>query len=92
MIELTEFLTKLNSCDRIVLTDSEERTYCRFFRDGLYLDRMYVTDAIILAELDPLKKTSEEGEEVDAAGIAKLKQLFLAVNNGIVQEDTSLTE
>ncbi|HEY4651751.1 MAG TPA: hypothetical protein VIG72_10060 [Pontibacter sp.] len=76
MTELTEFLTKLNNSDLLVLTNSADRIYCRFFRNGLYTDRMYVTDKSLQSELLSL---IGEGEEIDATGIAKLRQLYLAV-------------
>jgi hypothetical protein len=75
MLELTKFLTTLTKADRLVLTVTGERTYCRFFLEGVYITRMYLTDPALLAELHPLLG---EGEEIDAAGIAKLKQLYLA--------------
>ncbi|MCC9169149.1 hypothetical protein [Pontibacter harenae] len=77
MNELTEFLNRISACDLIVLTlVSADRLYCRFFREGLYRDRMFVSDPVLLAEL---MKLSGKGEEISTAGIAKLKQTFLAV-------------
>ncbi|MER2999169.1 hypothetical protein [Pontibacter populi] len=73
MLELTKFLNKLTKSDLLVFTVTSERTYCRFFLEGVYVSRMYITDATLLAELLPLV-----GEEIDAAGINKLKQLYLA--------------
>ena len=77
MLELTKFLTKLTKADLLVLTIANERTYCRFFLGGVYVSRMYITDPQLLAELMPLVG---EGEEIDAAGITKLKQLYLATD------------
>ena len=77
MNELTEFLNKLTACDLIVLTPvSTDRIYCRYFHQGLYKDRMFVTDPNLIAELNEL---SGEGDEVDIIGVAKLKQTYLAV-------------
>ncbi|RAU82838.1 hypothetical protein [Pontibacter arcticus] len=77
MPELTIFLNNLLSSDLIILTRNTERTYCRFFKDGVYLDRMYVSDPALLAELHVLLG---EGDEINAPGIAKLKQLYLATD------------
>lgn len=76
MLELADFLTKVNQCDLIVLTSTTERAYCRFFCKGLYIDRMYVHNKDLLAALLPLVG---EGDEIDATGIVKLKQLYLAI-------------
>ncbi|WP_162055820.1 hypothetical protein [Pontibacter pamirensis] len=77
MSELTEFLTRLTDCDMLVLTlVSTNRLYCRFFLHGLYQDRMFLSDPLLMAELSLLMG---EGEVVDAGGIARLKQTFLAV-------------
>ncbi|MFD3003954.1 hypothetical protein ACFS7Z_26595 [Pontibacter toksunensis] len=77
MSELTEFLNRLTHCDMLVLTlVSTDRLYCRFFLGGLYQDRMFLADPLLMAELNLLMG---EGEVVDAGGIARLKQTFLAV-------------
>lgn len=75
MSELNDFLSRLSACDLIVLTIVSSRFYCRFFMNGLYLDRMYVSNPRIVSELIQL---SGEGEEVDASGVARLKQTLLA--------------
>lgn len=75
MSELTEFLAKLESCecDLIVLTFiSDDRLYCRFFKGGLYRDRMFVNEQSIISQL---RTFSGEGEEIDAMGISKLRQI-----------------
>ncbi|PVY42219.1 hypothetical protein [Pontibacter virosus] len=75
MSELTEFLQKLESCEcnLIVLTYiGDERLYCRFFKDGLYKDRMFITDQSIITQL---RSVSGEGEEIDTNGISKLQKL-----------------
>lgn len=48
-----------------------DRVYCRFFKEGIYKDRMYITEPFIVAELYSI---CGEGEEIDASGIAKLKR------------------
>ncbi|MCP2044296.1 hypothetical protein [Pontibacter sp. HSC-36F09] len=75
MSELTELLQKLETCecDLIVLTFvGEDRLYCRFFKDGLYKDRMFISEQNIITEL---RNVSGEGEEIDASGISKLRKL-----------------
>ncbi|WP_162056126.1 hypothetical protein [Pontibacter pamirensis] len=70
MSELTELLSRLTTCDMLVLTHvSTDRLYCRFFLHGLYQDRMFLSDPLLMGE----------GEVVDAGGVARLKQTFLAV-------------
>ncbi len=74
---MTDFIDKLNYCDLMVLTwVSRDRIYCRFFLNGIYMDRMYVSDAAILAHLHRLCGV---GDEVSANGVAELKQLFVRV-------------
>jgi len=74
MSELTDFYSKLSTCDSIVLKlVNEDRLYCRFFLNGLYLDRMFVTAPALVAELSPLC-----GEEVNAGGVARLRQALPA--------------
>jgi len=75
MRELNGFLTKLAACDLIVLTRvSQERVYCRFFLNGQYVERMFVTEPALVAELSSL---CGEGEEITASGVAKLKEMLL---------------
>lgn len=77
MIELIDFVDKLNYCDLIVLTMfSKDRIYCRFFLNGIYMDRTYVSDAAIIKSL---KRLTGEGDEISANGVAELKQLFVGV-------------
>ncbi|PRY15531.1 hypothetical protein CLV24_102152 [Pontibacter ummariensis] len=79
MSELKEFLDKLSACDcnLVVLTlISANRVYCRLFKDGQYIDRVFVNDPLIVTEL---YKLCGRGEEIDADGIAKLRQKFIAV-------------
>ncbi|MFD2515924.1 hypothetical protein ACFSRY_18780 [Pontibacter locisalis] len=73
MSELTDFLNKLSACSLIVLTAaSEERLYCRFFLNGVYMDGMFVSAPALVAQLRQLQG---EGEEIDSRGIVLLKQL-----------------
>lgn len=75
MTERTEFLQRLSGCDMIVLTlVNTDRFYCRFFKDSLYQDRMFLSDPLLMAELRLLVGV---GEVVDASGVARLKQTFL---------------
>ncbi|RDV15456.1 hypothetical protein DXT99_08145 [Pontibacter diazotrophicus] len=77
MSERTGFLNNLDKCNLVVLTPvSKDRTYCRFFLDGLYMDRMYVSDPALVAKLSQL---SGKGEEISTGGVARLKQLFMGV-------------
>lgn len=77
MRELADFIDNLNYCDLMVLTwVSRDRIYCRFFLNGIYMDRMYVSDEVILSHLHRLCGV---GDEVSANGVAELKQLFVRV-------------
>lgn len=50
MTELTELLQRLSGCDMIVLTlVNTYRFYCRFFKDRLYQDHMFVSDPLLKA-------------------------------------------
>ncbi|MDO6391771.1 hypothetical protein Q4E40_16665 [Pontibacter sp. BT731] len=51
---------------------SDERLYCRFFKGGLYRDRMFISEPAIINEL---RTVCGEGEEIDASGIGKLRKL-----------------
>ena len=74
MSELSDFSDRLSACDLMILKlVNEDRLYCRFFLNGLYLDRMFVTAPALVAELSPLC-----GEEVNAGGVARLKQALSA--------------
>lgn len=76
MSELTEFLIKLTTCDMLVLTlVSTGRLCCRFFLHGLYQDRLFLSNPLLMAEVNLLVG---EGKVVDAGGIARLKQTFLS--------------
>ncbi|MBB6609945.1 hypothetical protein H7F15_02755 [Pontibacter sp. Tf4] len=71
MQEVKELLNKLTKSDSVLVTELKNRSYCRFFRDGQYIDRMFVTNPALLAELLPLVG---EAYEIDATGIATLAQ------------------
>ncbi|WP_439881647.1 hypothetical protein ACSX1A_00525 [Pontibacter sp. MBLB2868] len=76
MSALIEFLKKIesNDCDLIVLTSiGGERLYCRFFKGGLYKDRMFVNEENIMATL---LAVCGEGEEIDASGVSRLRKMF----------------
>lgn len=76
MSELRDFSDRLSACDSIILKlVNGDRLYCRFFLNGLYMDRMFVTEPALVAELSPL---CSEGEQVNASGVAKLKQALPA--------------
>ena len=72
MSESVGLLKKFDKCDLVVLTPvSKDRTYCRFFLDGLYQDRMFVSGPLLLARLHQLVG---EGQVINGSGIARLKQ------------------
>ncbi len=74
MNEISIFVDKLNACDSITLTVGTDHTYCQFSLGGLYQDRVYVTDEVLVAQL---REFSNEQGIVDITGIAKLKQMLL---------------
>lgn len=77
MSERTDFIDKLNYCDLIVLTHvSRDRIYCRFFLHGVYMDRIYISDGVVLSHLHRLCGV---GDEISLNGVAELKQLFVGV-------------
>ncbi len=78
MPELTRFLNKLAQADLLVLTTGSSRTYCRFYKEGVYVSRMYITDPSLLAELYLLLG---ENNEINADGITKLKQMYLTTDS-----------
>ncbi|WP_162054318.1 hypothetical protein [Pontibacter pamirensis] len=74
MNELTNFYKKLSGCDFIALTPiNEGRFYCRFYLNGLYLDRMFITDISLQEELLLL---SEDDEMIDENSISRLKDKY----------------
>lgn len=75
MSEIADFSNKLRDCDLIVLSSfSKDRTYCRFFLQGQYIDRMYLSSPVIL---DRVRQLSGTGDEITAEGVAKLLKIFV---------------
>lgn len=71
MNELISFYKKLSGCDFIALTPiNEGRFYCRFYSNGLYLDRMFIKDPNLQEELIQL---SVDDETVDGDSVSRLK-------------------
>ncbi|MDX5419054.1 MAG: hypothetical protein LPK09_07545 [Hymenobacteraceae bacterium] len=83
MDEFSLFSSKLQICDLIVLTEADEsRTYCRFYANGLYQDRMFISDDSVKESLNLL--CSEE-DVIDWNGIQDLRKKYCDVvegNNG----------
>ncbi|TXK29476.1 hypothetical protein FVR03_20635 [Pontibacter qinzhouensis] len=85
MQALTTFYEKLTSCDLLVLTPvTEDRSYCRFYSCGVYLDRLFITDKELLSDL---KELSLEDEVIDAEGVRQLIEKYGAILNK-AQEET----
>lgn len=75
MQEVIDFKNKLANSDTVLLTELENRAYCRFLLNGQHVDKMFITNPKLLSELLPLVR---EGHEIDANGIAKLRQCLQA--------------
>lgn len=91
MDEFTLFSSKLKICDLIVLTPADEsRTYCRFYSNGLYQDRMFITD---MAVKESLSRLSSEEDVIDWNGVQHLRAKYCQVeeSSGTVQA-SSVTE
>lgn len=74
MNEFSLFTSKLQACDLIVLTEADEsRTYCRFYANGLYQDRMFISDTSVKENLTSL--CSEE-DVIDWNGVQNLRQKY----------------
>ena len=74
MDEFSLFSSKLQSCDLIVLTEADEiRTYCRFYANGLYQDRMFISDAAVKENLTQL---SSEEDVIDWNGVQDLRKKY----------------
>ena len=74
MDELINFSEKLCTCDFIAITPvSQDRMYCRFYADGLYIDRMFISHLSLLEDLILLSKDDEVIEET---GIVRLKDKY----------------
>lgn len=77
MDEFSLFTSKLNACDLIVLTEADEsRTYCRFYANGLYQDRMFISEASVKESLSQLR--SEE-DVIDWIGVQNLRKKYCDV-------------
>jgi hypothetical protein len=73
---LTHFTKYLSECDQIRVTHvSEDRLYCRFYKDGLYLGRMFITEASLCEELQML---SSDEESINQAAFDELKSKYCA--------------
>jgi hypothetical protein len=80
MDEFSLFTSKLQTCDLIVLTEADEsRTYCRFYFNGLYQDRMFISDISVKESLNLL--CSEE-YVIDWNGIQDLRKKYCDVVEG----------
>ena len=74
MDEFSLFSSKLLTCDLIVLTEADEsRTYCRFYANGLYQDRMFISDNSVKESLNLL--CSDE-DVIDWNGIQDLRRKY----------------
>ncbi|MBD1397104.1 hypothetical protein H9Q13_07995 [Pontibacter sp. JH31] len=74
MDEYSLFSSKLQTCDLIVLTEADEsRTYCRFYANGLYQDRMFISENSVKESLSSL--CSEE-DVIDWNGIQNLRKKY----------------
>ncbi|PKV63073.1 hypothetical protein [Pontibacter ramchanderi] len=77
MDEFSLFTSKLQTCDLIVLTEADEtRTYCRFYANGLYQDRMFISDASVKENLSLL---SSEEDVIDWNGVQNLRKKYCEV-------------
>ncbi|GAA4430388.1 hypothetical protein GCM10023188_16960 [Pontibacter saemangeumensis] len=77
MNELIDFSEKLSTCDFIAITPvSQDRMYCRFYADGLYVDRMFISHLSLLEDLILLSKDDEVIEE---NGISRLKNKYAEI-------------
>ena len=87
MNELTNFSEKLSACDFIAITPvSQDRMYCRFYADGLYIDRMFISHLSLLEDLILLSNDNEVIEEND---IARLKDKYAEVSKTAGEENCS---
>jgi hypothetical protein len=74
MDEYSLFTSKLKACDLIVLTEADEiRTYCRFYANGLYQDRMFISD---LSVKESLTLLSSEEDIIDWNGVQNLRKKY----------------
>ncbi|WP_299702014.1 hypothetical protein [uncultured Pontibacter sp.] len=77
MDEYSLFTSKLQACDLIVLTEADEtRTYCRFYANGLYQDRMFISDVSMKENLTLL---SSEEDVIDWNGVQNLRKKYCEI-------------
>lgn len=77
MDEYSLFTSKLQACDLIVLTEADEtRTYCRFYANGLYQDRMFISDVSMKENLTLL---SSEEDVIDWNGVQNLRKRYCEI-------------
>lgn len=77
MNEITNFSEKLSTCDFIAITPvSQDRMYCRFYADGLYVDRMFISHMSLLEDLILLSK---DDEVIEDNGITCLKDKYTEI-------------
>jgi hypothetical protein len=77
MDEYSLFSSKLQACDLIVLTEADEmRTYCRFYANGLYQDRMFISDLTVKENLTLL---SSEEDVIDWNGVQHLREKYCTI-------------
>lgn len=89
MDELVYFSEKLCTCDFIAITPvSQHRMYCRFYVDGLYVDRMFVSHLSLLEDLILLCKDDEVIEET---GIVRLRDKYAAFSKASASSEESYT-
>lgn len=87
MDELTDFSERLSTCDFIAITPvGQDRMYCRFYADGLYVDRMFISHLSLLEDLILLSKDEEVIEE---NGIYRLKNKYTGITKAIKKENCS---
>ncbi|WP_460925302.1 hypothetical protein [Pontibacter brevis] len=86
MNELVIFYEKLSGCDMIALTPiNERRFYCRFYSNGIYLDRMFVTDIRLQEELI---LHSGDDEMIDKDNVLRLKNKYANLSKAAGTEGT----
>lgn len=84
MNELLNFSEKLSTCDFIAITPvSEDRMYCRFYAEGLYVDRMFISHLSLLEDLILLSKDEEVIEET---AVVRLKNKYAELSKTTGEE------
>jgi hypothetical protein len=73
-------MSRLSTCNAIkIIALGQECAYCRFFRDGVYLDRIFVAEPALLASL---LRVSGSGRETGASGVARRRNLLQGLGSG----------